>query len=290
LDDKQGIAETILFLGVVAKYRGDFDVAEKLHQRSLNLYQYLGNQWGESFCLGILSYTLSWAGKYFAAYTTAELAIQIDQNLGQFPVPRRLNPLAKAAIHLGHYDKARTITTDSLKIARQANIMPEVGWALMYLGSIAFFEGDYVNAERYLLECEVILAELKHIHFALPRAILSYVVRAQGDRQLATDYLISALHSGIESHTVYSIIYCLPIAALLAADDGRHLRAIELYSLARQFSHITNSCWFEAVACRQLDYVLATLPPVVASVTEAKGRELDLWETADELRLELSTH
>lgn len=290
LDDMQGIAETILFLGVLAKYRGNFEEAEELHQQSLNLYRQLGNQWGESFCLGILSYTLAWTGKFFAAYESAELAIQIDQDLGQFPIPRRFNPLAKAAIHLGLHDKARTIATESLNIARQSNILPEVGWALMYLGSLAFVERDYVKAKRYLLECEATLAELKHIHLGLPRAILSYVVRAQGDRRLAIDFLERALLSGIEYHTVYSIIYCLPIAALLAADDGRNLRAVELYSLARQFSHITNSRWFEAVACRQLDNVLAALPPVVASVAEAKGRELDLWETADELRFELTTH
>jgi tetratricopeptide (TPR) repeat protein len=288
LGDAQGIAETVLFLGVVAKYKGHFAEAEALHRQSLNLFQQLGNQWGESLCLGVLSYTLAWAGKFFAAYETAELAIKIDQELGQYPIPSRLNPLTKSAIHLGHYDKARTIATESLKLARQSSILSEAGWALMYLGNIAFVEGDFGEAKRYLLECEATLAELKHIHLALPRAILSYVVRAQGDRQLAPDYLISALVSGIEYRSIYPIIYCLPAAALLAADDGRPQRAIELYGLAQQYSHITNSRWFEAVACHQLDDVRTSLAPEVALAAEAKGRELDLWEAADELRLVLT--
>jgi hypothetical protein len=84
-------------------------------------------------------------------------------------------------------------------------------------------------------------------------------------------------------------MYCLPVAALLAADDGRFERSIELYSLAQRFGHIANSRWFKNVAGRELDGVGAALSPEVASAAEARGRELDPWQTADELLEEYTT-
>ena len=166
----------------------------------------------------------------------------------------------------------------------------ELNDALMVLGQIAFAEGDLAGAKHYLLESSDIMAEVKHIYRALPGAILSYVLRAQGDDTLARDCLIDALRSGIETHSISTIMYCLPAAALLAADDGQPLRTIEFYSLAQQFGHITHSLWFEAIACRELDGVLTTMPPKVSSATLARGRELDLWATADDLLRELTNH
>ncbi len=82
-------------------------------------------------------------------------------------------------------------------------------------------------------------------------------------------------------------MYCLPAAALIAADKGNSTRAIELYSLAQQFGHIRNSRWFADVACNELDKVRASLPADVAAAAEARGRELDVWETAEALLREL---
>ena len=283
LNDTQGIAKTILFLGVVARYQGNFAKAESHHQQSLGLFQKLGNPRGESLCLGLYSYTLAWAGKFRAAFEAVEQAMQIDQELGVFPRPRHLNPSAKAAIHLGHYDKAREFAAESLELARQQSNLAEAGWALMYLGNIAFVEGDLQAAKQYLQECEKTLAAVKHIHLSLPQAILSYIARGNGDIQLSGDYLKRALRSGIEYRTIYPILYSLPIAALLAADDGRTLQAIELYGLAKQYAHITNSRWFESIATRQLEDVRARLAPDIASTAESRGRKQDLWETAEAL-------
>ena len=66
-------------------------------------------------------------------------------------------------------------------------------------------------------------------------------------------------------------------------DEWEEKTAVELYGLAQQFGHITNSRLFEDIACRELDEVRATLPPEVASAAEARGRELDQWATADDL-------
>ena len=121
----------------------------------------------------------------------------------------------------------------------------------------------------------------------VPLAVLSHVARAKGDAKAAYDYLGSALGYGVEHHFIYPLIICLPAAALLAAEDRNRRKAVELYGLAKQFRYITNSCWFEDIACRELDSMRDSLPPEVARAAEDRGREQDVWETAETLLREL---
>jgi tetratricopeptide (TPR) repeat protein len=289
LDDFQGRARIANFLGLVSTYQGDFEEAETFHRQSLRLSRQLGNRWSEKMCLGQLSYTLAWAGRFSAAQEAAEQAIEIDRDLGQFPNPWRLNMLTMASANLGHYAEAQASATKALEVAKQEGSSGNISWATEHLGKIAFVGGDLAGAKRYLLKSADALAEWQHVYQALIWAILSYVVRAQGDSLLARKYLIGALRLGIEYRAISPIMCCLPVAALLAADDEQPERAIELYSLARQFGHIRNSHWFEDVACRELDEVRASLPVAVAAAAEARGRELHVWETPEELLRELDS-
>ena len=84
-------------------------------------------------------------------------------------------------------------------------------------------------------------------------------------------------------------MYCLPVGALLAVDEGRPHRALELYTLAKSFGHITNSRWFRQAACQELDNLHEALAPEAASVAELRGREMDLWQTAEDLLNELDS-
>jgi tetratricopeptide (TPR) repeat protein len=284
----QGIGVTTINLGLVSQHQGKYEEAETLHLQGLRLYKRLQNRSNESMGLTILSFTHSWAGKFSAARETAKLALEIRRDLGDVPNLWNLIALTTAFIHLGRYDETKARATESLELARQEGHSTEKGFALMYLGNIAFVEGDLARAMDHLEESATLLAELRYVYQALPRANLCYVVRARGDGKSAHNHLEGALRSGIEIHSMTPIMYCLPAAALLAVDDGRLERAMELYGLAQQFGHIANSSWFEEVACRELDGELASLPPEVAKAAKTRGRELDLWATADELRFELA--
>jgi tetratricopeptide (TPR) repeat protein len=213
---------------------------------------------------------------------------ELTRELGQFPNPWSFNFYAKAAIHLGHYDEAKAVSIESLELAKQKGHFSEVGWAAMHLSMIALSQGDLIAAEQYLLESASVLADMGHMHTSLPQAVLSYVLRAQGDSRLARDHLTSALRSGVEHRSILALMKCLPIAALLAADDGNSRKAIELYGLAQQFGYITNSRWFKDIACRELDEARASLPVDVAAAAETRGRHLDVWQTAVALLDELT--
>jgi len=289
LNDKQGIAQTTVYLGFAAKFQGCFEKAESLQRKSLDLFQQIGNRWSERMCLSVLSHTLTWAGKFDAARETAGRALELDRDLGQFPNPASLNPMSAATLHLGHTSESMTTATKSLAAARQRGHLVLASWALMLRGSIGLTDGDLAAAKRDLLEAAELMEEGRIMYHAIPKAILCYVVRAQEDGNLAREYMAYALLSGVESSSILPIMYCLPAAALLAADADHIERAIELYSLANQYGHIANSRWFEDIASRELEDVLASLPPAVASEASVRGRELDVWTTADQLLLDLAS-
>jgi tetratricopeptide (TPR) repeat protein len=289
LEDTNGIGDTTINLALVYQHQGKYEEAETLHLQGLKLYRQLQNRFLESRGLTVLSFTHSWAGNFFAARESAEQSLEIRRDLGGVPYLWNLIALTNAGIHLGRYDETKARAIEILELAQQRGHSTEKGYALMYLGNIAFVEGDYPRAMVHLEESSRLMAGLKYVYQGLPRSNLCYVVRARGDGKSAHHHLESALRSGIRIHSVTPIMYCLPVAALLAADDRRFERAIELYTLAQRFGHITNSRWFREVACQELDDLRATLPPEVIAAAEERGRELNVWETANDLLEECTT-
>ena len=288
LDDAQGIADTLAFLGMAARHVGDYEEAEAFFRKSIELYQQIGNRFDEKNKLVGLAVVLTWAGKFTAAKETVLGAIEIARDLGQYQDSWLLNALTVAALHFGQYSDAQAVATESLALAREKGYLLETGWALENLGEIVFVMGDIEQAKRYLQESVVVMEALSHVYRALAQAVLGYVLRAQGEIELACHSLLDPLRVGIELRSISPILISLPIAALLTADAGRPERAVELYGLSQRFGFIANSQWYQDVACIELNGVLDSLPSDVAATAVARGREMDLWATAELLLLELN--
>jgi len=58
--------------------------------------------------------------------------------------------------------------------------------------------------------------------------------------------------------------------------------------LAKSHPIVANSEWFEDAAGRELKALAAFLLPDAAAAASGRGRELDLWETVKQPRMELS--
>jgi ATP/maltotriose-dependent transcriptional regulator MalT len=289
-ENEHGIAETTINLGLVYQHQGKYDEAEVFHLQGLKISRRMQNRFLESRVLTVLSFTYSWSGNFPAARETAERSLEIRRELGRIPYLWNLVALNTAVIHLGLYNETKVLATEILDYAQQRGHSMEKGYALMSLGNIAFVNGDSASAVDHLEKSSSLMTELSYVYQALPRASLCLVLRTRGDGRSARLHLARALRSGIEIHSVTPVMYCLPVAALLAFDEGRLEHAIELYSMAQRFGHITNSHWFRQVACQELDELCATLSPVVAAAAKARGREMDVWETAGDLLLDLDSH
>ena len=64
------------------------------------------------------------------------------------------------------------------------------------------------------------------------------------------------------------------------SDDGEIERAIELIALIKEHPFIANAHWFEDLIGREVSAAAATLPEDLRKLAEARGKALDLWETA----------
>ena len=91
----------------------------------------------------------------------------------------------------------------------------------------------------------------------------------------------------IETENYLCLTATLPGIALLFADQGQVERTVELYALATTQGYVANSKWFDDIAGDEIGAVAAGLPAEVAEAAKARGRGLDLWETAAELLVEL---
>jgi len=62
---------------------------------------------------------------------------------------------------------------------------------------------------------------------------------------------------------------------------------VELYALAATHGIVANSKWFDDIAGDEIAAAAEKLPAEVAKAAKARGRSLDLWDTAADLLEEL---
>lgn len=69
-------------------------------------------------------------------------------------------------------------------------------------------------------------------------------------------------------------------------NDGDAERALVLSALAGRYPYVANSRWIADIVGGDVDEWAASLAPDAATAARARGRALDLWETAEELIVE----
>ena len=108
-----------------------------------------------------------------------------------------------------------------------------------------------------------------------------------GDRALARRYILEALEIGVELGAFMPVMYGLPVAALLLADQRAVERVVEVYACASRYGFVANSRWFEDVAGQPLRTLAASLPTEAVESAEEQGRSQDWDVMAAELLREL---
>jgi hypothetical protein len=163
-----------------------------------------------------------------------------------------------------------------------------VGLALFTLGGVALVEEAYAEARRLLREGLIIYREAGPPPAAVwAHALMAYAARGLGEPALARDRLAEALGAFSETGSVPYLLWSLPAAALVLADQGACHRAIEVYALASRYPLVGKSRWFDDVAGRWIAAVAAALPPREAAAARERGRALDLEATQEALLGEL---
>jgi tetratricopeptide (TPR) repeat protein len=290
--DLGGISIWLYFLSIEAAQQCQFEKAEGLFYETLAIYRELSDQHRIVDMYRMLGSLLVWQGKFIEARSVTREFLAFYNDLGSSHFLAYSNALAGFPDqYLGEYDSARKQAQKGLMLCRggkHPNDVLGIAHSISILGRVALAEGSYTEAEVFFQESILIYQTLgKKGNSCQELACLGYVAREMNLSPQAQDYFFDTLLGVSKPFDFLPLIHALPGIALLFTDQGEVERAVELYALAATQGIVANSKWFDDIAGDEIASAAAELPAEVAEAAKARGRALDLWDTAKELMEEL---
>jgi predicted ATPase/DNA-binding SARP family transcriptional activator len=286
LGDQRGMADALMTLGIISWVQGRLDEARRLLRESLGICRTLGD-WNLMFmALLRMGEILARRGLFEDGLVLLESSCDLANDRGyphgaSFVLPF----LAEAKAHLGRYVEARAD-------AQQGAARPAFRWALGFArfmeGLAVVAQGAYLEALASFRESVAVFEEIRHREnrgWAL--GPLGLAARRAGEMALARECVAEALQTGVELGAFMPVMYGLPVAALLLADQGALERAVEVYACASRYDFVAKSRWFEDVVGQELRTMAASLPAEAVQSAQEQGRLKDWGVMAAELLSEL---
>ena len=284
LGDRRCIVRALASLAEIALFQGRFDEADRLARQSVVKCEELGHQPESAFVWLKWGEALEVQGQFSEAQSALEKSLAIYNHLGHHNyIASAHAELSSANLHLGSYAEARAHARTALALAREHGPSFAVGFALALLGCVALAQGACVEARRLLEESVAVYratAPRSGTGFGWAQAVLGYAASERGDSDQAYRHLGEALRIGLDTGTAKPLIWALPGLAVLLARSGKTGQAGELWTLASSYPIVANSRWFDDVAGK---HICATAPSHTGASAQARGRSMDLWDTAARL-------
>jgi tetratricopeptide (TPR) repeat protein len=287
IGNRRWIVKSLESLGLVHKHIGKFEQAENNHRESFELAREIGDR-SLIWTVGTtLAHTLLKTGKYEQAHMLAEDCLCMAREGGnQIDVVYATCALASASIYLGHYDEARSHTEFLIHDARKLGFRQAAGVIRTIEGKLAMIDRDFENAVRLFEESAQLLRKYRKGTWMDPLMWKAYSLRQLGMRKQSRESVAKALQASLDIRAFHTTLLAFPIVALFLADNGKRQRAVELYSLAQRYAHVTDTPWFNEVAGRELTELAISLPD--ADAARQQGQKEDLWQTARDLLSDLT--
>jgi predicted ATPase/DNA-binding XRE family transcriptional regulator len=290
LGDRRGAAEVLIWDGHAAAELGQIDEAELLARRSRALHAELGGRANDVLGQGELGVMLIWAGKYDEACRELRQSLELYEDLGNHAMHIYVQGwLAVALLGIGHYEVAGALSRQATAQARELRgVQSGLAFMLHYAGWVALTLKAYSEAEALLQESVELHQQTGNAgHGSWPLAQLGYTHWLLGGTRRAQAELLDVIVISLKQRAFTPLLLALPAIALILAEQGQTERAVELYALAWRYPLLANGQGFIDSFGQRLDAVVAALPPAVAAAAQARGRLLDLWESAGVLLAEL---
>jgi len=285
LDDPRLIAKTLSDLSWVSFSQGNLEKGGRLARQGYKAHQEAGG-W-ESFAERLLAYGISW---YFQGnYGEALLLLQSSRD--SFEGQAHKSSLARATtevgncfMHLGKYKTAYTYGQRGLAICDDLDSYSNIERARLVQSWVALGIGSLPEAER-LGRQAVTGSQIKGDirREGISSAILGFTLRALDKMQEAKTFLRRSLQIGHDFGTYEPLVYGLPVVALLLVDENQIERAVEIYSQVESHPIVGTSRWWRDAVGRTIDHAGSSLSSSVLDAAKARGKSLDLWETANGL-------
>ncbi|HET9492962.1 MAG TPA: tetratricopeptide repeat protein, partial [Chloroflexia bacterium] len=153
LGDGQGEAATLLGLGILAMWQGEYDLSRSVYEESLAIGRRIGAKALIASAVGMLGVIHMRNEEYYAAQAALEEALALNREEGNdAAIADTLVKQGSVAIHLGEYEKAKALIEEGIGISRDMGLEWVTAFSLARLGLLALRLGDPQHAETFLLE------------------------------------------------------------------------------------------------------------------------------------------
>jgi tetratricopeptide (TPR) repeat protein len=193
-----------------------------------------------------------------------------------------LSEVGETLGHLGDYPTAEARYREALTYLEKGTDY-QYALRLCGLGEVLLVQGK--AEEAYAIFKQSVLGMRIGEPWGLGKTLagLSVATSMRGDPETAWITILQALEKHLEMHTFYFAHYSLAAYAFLLSQRGDVLSGIEIYTLLARQKFVHNSCWFDDLYCKEVYACGNVLHAEDISAAEARGKDLDLWETVDRL-------
>jgi predicted ATPase len=227
-------AQALLTMGHLCWRQSDLARAREVFTESLALFQALHNQHGIAQALNGLGVTALQAGELQHAQIHFSESLALFRESGdQERIATLLNNLAIATQELGDLAQARAVYRESLALQRELRNVEGAALTLHNLGTIDFYQGLMASARPFFEESLALRRQLSSLGGVAGTLFhLGVIAAYEGDSATARAQLQESLELAQATGTHAFIIEALEGWAYLAAQLGRHQRAVQLFSAA----------------------------------------------------------
>jgi tetratricopeptide (TPR) repeat protein len=289
LGDRRGMAGTMLNLGILSWVQGRLEEADRLLRESMSIFWELDDWNRVAQAMRGVGEVLVRSGQFDPGLALMECSLEIYDDLGHHYGRQVLvSFLGEAKAHLGRYAEARADAQMGAEMSRAAKNRWRVAFSQFVEGMAALAEGASQEALRLFRGAIAMFEEVQHReNRGWVSGPLGLAAREAGETAMARRSVVEALQIGVDLGAFIPVLYALPAAALLLADQGAAERAVEVYACASRYGFVADSCWFEALTAGLVAEAEALLPAKVAGAARARGEAQDWDAMAARLLAEL---
>jgi len=223
-------------LGDVLAMQGNYAAGQAQLERSLALFQELGDFRSCAFVLERLGHTAREQGDADTSRAQLEQALSLAREHGADleEVCVITNTLAEAVTMQGDLDLAKKMLEENLLLSREFDNRNALGWALNHLGHVAQLQGEYKRAEQLHKESMPLFRQMgeRWIGMSWAHQGLGEAALAQHDPVLAQVHFRDALNLFHDVGDRSGVSWCLAGLAGTAALNEEPERAAWLWGAA----------------------------------------------------------
>jgi predicted ATPase len=247
------------FLGALSTAQGDFEAAHQFLEKSLDVYEKSGDQWGIAVSLNALAVSARDRGDYASSQRDFERSLAAWRALSDpLSVARCLHNLANVAKVLGDYSRAKAALREATSIFEHLGDHSGAAWSMNQQGDIAREEGDLAAASDLYGRALAVFREVgDRWGAARSLADLGYIYSEQGDYAAAHAAYREALELFAQLGHRRGIARALEGSACLAVAQGQPARALTLAATADHMRRLISAPLTQAEQLK-LDQKLAS--------------------------------